>query len=174
MDDLSPELEAPITQEERIAAAQAAVRSFCGWHVAPIITEVVDRYELAGDAILLPTMRLHNVVSITAADGNDLVAGARVWGETSGMIHRYGGWPPACDGPLQIEIKHGYSPEEAADVINVVKQAAARAAGSPTAPDSERAGPFQRSWREGGSRVGVSLLNAEIAKLEPYRLTWGP
>lgn len=173
MDPLGPELEAPITQEERIEAAQAAVRSFCGWHVAPILIESVERYEIAGDALLLPTMRLIRVVSVTTHDGRDLVAGSRVWGKVSGIVHRYGGWPREDDGPLQIEIEHGYAPEDAPEVIQLVKQAAARAAGSPTAPDSERAGPFQRSWSDGGSRAGVSLLNVDYAKLEPYRLNWG-
>lgn len=175
MEPLGTNLEAPPTHEERTAAAQAAVRSYCGWHVAPILTTTVDKYEIS-DALLVPTMRLVRIVAIETFDGRNLLTeeGARVWGEVSGIIHRRGGWR-GLEEPLKIDIEHGYASAEVPDVIDIVKQVAARASGpGANTPDTEQAGPFRRTWGATSPRLGVSLLDIEKAKLSPYVVNWAP
>lgn len=46
-------------------AVQEAIRGYCGWHIAPIITETVTVDGSGGCVQLLPTLRLVDLVSIS-------------------------------------------------------------------------------------------------------------
>jgi hypothetical protein len=46
------------------AAANAAVRAYCGWHVAPVVTETVTLDGSGTNLMFLPTLHLVDLVSI--------------------------------------------------------------------------------------------------------------
>ena len=154
--------------------ATAAVRAFCGWHVAPVITEdlVVDTPD--SDVLLLPTMRLVNVVS-ASVDGVDVLADLE-WSE-AGMVRNCRGWRRRFRG-LSITIEHGF------DVVNtpLVGLLASLTARAKIAPagvvtQQDTAGPYTRQTTyaqvPGGGTPGLTLLQSERDQLAPYRLTWG-
>jgi len=144
-------------------AANESVRSFCGWHVAPVITQTLRLDGSGGHTLLLPSRRLLNVVSCTS-DGVDVLN--RIDPSTAGMVQlRDGRWSSRLGG-VTITIEHGH--ETAPDVAGVIASAAARGP-MPAGIAQQSVGPA--SVRYGS--VAIPLLAEEKATLEPYRLTWG-
>jgi hypothetical protein len=92
------------------AATVAEVRAYCGWHIAPEVTETITVDGPGGPVLTLPTLRLVDLVSITN-DGN-LITDPD-W-SSSGMVHvygpvtyHYGAWSRRLRGVV-AEITHGY------------------------------------------------------------------
>ena len=80
----------------------ASVRDYCGWHIAPEITETVTVDGSGTWAQLLPTLRLVDLLSITNA--GDVVANPE-W-SASGVVR--GAWTGRYRGVV-AEMKHGYA-----------------------------------------------------------------
>lgn len=143
-------------------AAQAAVRGYCRWHIAPRV-ELVVVLDLDGSGIaLLPAM---NVTAVSAVlDGSpvaDLQWSANGVVEVPRRIQRRA---------LTITFTAGYVavPD---DVKGAALSVAARSAESPTGEVRESAGPFSVQHSTVGSQAGgVLLTDAERAVLAPYRL----
>lgn len=100
-------------------SACAAVRSYCGWHVAPLVTETVTLDGRGRCSAFLPTLRLVDLVSITA-DGS--AVGDPEW---SSMGEVRGAYSSKLRG-IVAEIVHGYE-ECPADVLKVLREMVAAA-----------------------------------------------
>ncbi|WP_417220510.1 hypothetical protein [Arthrobacter sp.] len=83
-----------------IQSAAESVRTECEWHIAPVITETVKIRTAGAWFVLLPTMRLVEVLGIAA--GGQPVTGWE-WYQ-NGVIERRGGFPHV----VEIEFRHGY------------------------------------------------------------------
>lgn len=146
-----------------VSVAEGAVRDFCLWHVAPIREQV---FALDGEGkrqILLPTMRLREVLEVRTG-GRDVTA--QVKASESGILELDGGFDCGL-GSVVVKISHGYAPEEVPSVQGVIASAASRFADS--------LGNIVQSQTAGGSTVtyfagSESLLRSEQAKLARYRL----
>lgn len=146
-----------------VSVAEGAVRDFCLWHVAPVReqTFVLDGGGLS--RVLLPTMRLREVLSVTSG-GRDVTS--RVVPSESGVLELEGGF--ACGlSSVVVTVSHGYDPAEVPSVQGVIASAASRFADS--------LGNIVQSQSAGGSAVAYfagseSLLKSEQAKLARYRL----
>lgn len=105
-------------------AAVAEVRSYCGWHIAPVVTETLTRDGSGGPVLVLPTLRLVDLVSLTE-DGTAL---ADLEWSTSGMVYRggYRRWSPKFRAVV-AEIEHGFE-EWPADLLRVMADMATTAA----------------------------------------------
>ena len=84
------------------AVACAAVRSFCGWHVAPSLTEPVTVDGPGGDTLLLPTLHLTNLTDVT----NDGAPVANPEWSATGMVR--GSWTSKFRGVVAT-MTHGHS-----------------------------------------------------------------
>jgi len=154
-----------------LEAAEAAVRAYCQWHVAPVTTETLVLDADGGSRLFLPS---NHVVAVTAvrAAGTALDASAYDWTST-GVLRRLGGalWPYAGRS-VEVDLTHGHEP---AEVAWIVKQIADRIT---SAPDKAMilarvtVGARNLEYRPGAGMV--SLLAAEREALEPYRLHRGP
>lgn len=135
-------------------AAVADVRGYCGWHIAPTVTETVTVDGAGCDVQPLPTKYLLDLVSITNdgtlvedADWSEmgLVGGCRWTGRFRGVV---------------AEMSHGYAawPEDLLDVIKDLVTAA-------------RPGGVQ-AVTIGDKRVQFedSLTPRQIATLDRYRI----
>lgn len=146
-----------------VAAAEGAVRDFCLWHVAPIREQVFALDGQGKTRILLPTMRLRELISITS-DGRDVASLVRA--SESGVLELEGGF--GCGiGSVVVKASHGYDPSEVPSVMGVIASAASRFADS--------LGNIVQSQTAGGSTVtyfsgSESLLKSEKEKLAVYRL----
>lgn len=161
---------------ERVAAVlsgvSAAIRDYCGWHVAPSLT-CVFRGNGEGRLLMLPAMGVSDVASVSIMDsdstGELLPANQYEW-TAAGMVRlRFGRFPDAWRGVL-CEYTAGF---DSASLGVVVAQIAGNAlAASPGVAD-ERAGNVSISYNRTGEGItgGVSLLPRDVELLAPYKLT---
>lgn len=156
-------------------AASAAVRGYCGWHIAPSLTETLTLDGSGGQVQTLPTLHLTDVTEVL--QNGTAVDLATVQWSAAGYLWRPCAWStPGCIGaPLlrgvTVAIVHGYTPVPA-ELVAVVCSVAARAAVSPTGVVREQTGPFSVTYSQTAPNTagGVALLPAETAILDRYRI----
>ena len=183
--ELATTLEPTVT--DRLLQAEAMVRTWCGWHIAP---ERDDTFMLDGPGgpnLVLPTLHLTDVVSVT--EGGTLLDPAvpdYQWSQ-AGVITRirWASWqwfdPSVFDdfgtGPnswssddqsIVVEVTHGY-PDVPADVTSVVQRVAQRLVDNPAGLVQETVGPFHNQY--GTSDL---LTPGDLAVLARYRLPTRP
>lgn len=121
---------------------QSLIRSYCGWHIAPVILETVTVDGSGGSAQLLPTLRLVEVLSITN-DGKPVTDPQ--WSQMGAVR---GCWTGKLRGVV-AEIRHGYveCPAEVAAAV-------------------ERLGRTERMAGLGTVRIGQVSVQAEAPQVE--------
>lgn len=152
-----------------IAAVSAAVRDYCGWHVAPVLTCQIET-EAQDGIIYLPANVVRAVAYVRVRDA--LLQPGEYGLKRNGMVRLYGGslmvpkW-----GDYEVEYSAGYD-----DATSIVKQVATQIALNALAATpgvrSESAGQVSLSYNQTGDGItgGVSLLGRDLAILKPYRL----
>lgn len=97
------------------AAACAAVRAYCGWHIAPSVTEDVTVDGSGGNIQLLPTLHLTALTSIT----NDGTAVTDPEWSEAGMVR--GNWTQKLRG-VTANMTHGFAvcPPELLPVLRAI------------------------------------------------------
>lgn len=148
MTDFAPEVEAHI-------------RAYCGWHIAPVVTETFTVVAPYGCALILPTLKLNAVTSIME-DGAEVALSSVVVRE-AGIIWRAAGW---FRTPVVVVAEHGYDdfPLELADAMT-------RFGSTPRVPAgaSVRVGNISVS---GSSGSGLDTFSD--AALDRYRIRNAP
>ncbi|HQV83153.1 MAG TPA: hypothetical protein PLX57_08610 [Ornithinibacter sp.] len=135
-------------------SACATVRAYCGWHVAPLVTETVTLDGRGRCSYFLPTLRLVDLVSL-AADG--VAVDDPEW---SSMGEVRGVHSNKLRG-IVAEIVHGLE-ECPADVLKVLHEMAA--AGDRDGVTSVTSGQHQVSFETGAP------TSRQRAALNRYRL----
>lgn len=153
-----------IDSADDLAAAGAAVRAECGWHIAPRVTETVTLDGDGGNLLVLPSLHVVTVTAVTDADDVALDD----WSLSSlGLLERTGCrlWPKGY-GSVKVTLTHGLT-KAPPDLVAVVVELARELKASATAPaGAEVVGPFQfRS--EGGA---MSWTRQRLSTLKRYRL----
>lgn len=106
-----------------VGAADGAVRRYCGWHIAPSVTETVTVDSTGSRTLLLPSMYVTAVTAVR--DITDDTVDPVVldgWRSTvtprfrAGVLERRTCWPR---GVLEVDLAHGYA-EVPAEVQAVV------------------------------------------------------
>jgi hypothetical protein len=128
--------------ERALAAALAAARRYCGWHVTPVRTDVVT-LDGSGDVLLaLPTRKLVTLITVVE-DGVPLSIADLAPSEEGRILTKKSG---ACwtrnYRAIEVTMTHGY--DTAPDFDNAVLSALNRASfSSSVGGASQTAGPFQ-------------------------------
>lgn len=153
-----------------LAAAEAAVRKYCGWHIAPVISQDLVLDGSGTGTLFVKSLRLVNVTS-AVVDGVVLDVSTLEWSE-AGFLRVPGRWPDKLRS-VRLTIEHGF--DEAPDVVAVIRGIAARASASPTGVVREQAGAVSVSMSQVAPGVagGVVLMDHEKRMLEPYRIVGG-
>lgn len=157
-----------------VEQATATVRAFCGWHVAPVVTEdlTVDTNEDL--SVLLPTKRLVSVSAATLS-GEDILDCIE-W-SAAGVLRLKGGcrWPKTYRG-LVVSVSHGF-PVEETPLVGIITGIVSRSLLAPAGVVSQNqtTGPFtlQQTFGGSGSAGGSGLMDFEKSALAPFRLSWG-
>lgn len=137
-----------------LAAAGGAVRSHCGWHIAPRFEDhLVLVSGPAGRRLVLPTLNIVEVTGIRDVVSGTAVTGWRVGG--SGMLIRDTGWPRGEDN-LEVTLTHGFDTCPPEVVAVVVERA--RTLGSTRPADARQ---FARTV--GGVSTSTAYVDAPAA-----------
>ncbi|TFD58037.1 hypothetical protein E3T43_07260 [Cryobacterium sp. Hh7] len=150
-----------------LKAANQTVRSYCGWHVAPIITESITLDGNGSKTLLLPSKRVTDVVSVLN-DGIDVTATVRK--SEKGMLELTRGcWSDEL-GAIEVTFTHGY--EAADDVAGVIAALVSRAASSPAGIAAQAVGPANVKYATGpgGVPLSIPLMAGEMLTLDAYRI----
>lgn len=152
------------------AAATQAIRDYCGWHIAPCISEDLVLDGPGQPKLFLPTKRLEEVLYLEV-DGQ-MVDNFRFSQE--GWVTLEHGAFPRKERAVKIGIRHGYHSAAPASVIvgNIVSRARMSPTGNVV---QQRAGTQSVTFATSGGQVmGFGLMQAEKELLQPYKLEWGP
>jgi hypothetical protein len=114
----------------------AAVRSWCGWHVGPSVTETIRVESGGGRVLLLPSLHVTDVTAIRDESGNE-VTGYK-WRD-NGIVR--GHW--RCEELYEIDLTHGYEtmPSELLGIVDRLD-----AEGGDRVLTSVTRGPFSESY----------------------------
>lgn len=151
-----------------VAAASAAIRDLCGWHIAPVRTQtfVVDE-PLGRPDVFLPTLRLVEITGVSvlgvALTADELAA--LDW-SSQGYLSRGPGcrWPTRRRSVL-ITARHGYD-RTPANVAQVCLALAGRVASTPAGLARRQVGQRSEEYLRG-------IHESELATLAPYRIPPG-
>lgn len=152
--------------EPAIASASAAIRDYCGWHVAPVLDCSITLDGEAGD-IWLPTNALASVTSAKVGGEDVTVTGSNRRGRVR-LAHK------ACGlGNVAIDYVAGYDVAACPDLMGVVVQRVMASVAMTTyGVSQETAGGVSISYSGSAlSDLGSAFLPDSVkAALSTYRL----
>jgi hypothetical protein len=171
-----------LTSEQATARAEAEVRAYCGWHLAPSKTETITLDGTGTNVLLLPSLHVTDLVSITE-DGTLADAESYQW-SSSGVVRRGSSgssWRPAWGqtwtGALRgivVEFTHGYD-EMPMDLQAVVEQMSSRAQElSEASQVLSQVGQVRYAVGVDGLRQTGLLAEGDRQVLDRYRLPKRP
>ncbi|WP_069164907.1 hypothetical protein [Nocardia altamirensis] len=152
-----------------LAIANALVRDWCGWHIAPTLTETLVVDGSGATVQMVPTLHLLDVHAITE-NGRPVDLTRIAWSQ-AGYLRRKNAWTSRERG-MRVELTHGW-PTVPPVVTAVVLGIAKRAKDTPaSAVRARTAGPFseQLTVAADGSIGGVALTEVEQHLLARYRV----
>lgn len=152
--------------EPAIASASAAIRAYCGWHVAPVLDCSITLDGEAGD-IWLPTNALASVTSATVGGEDVTVIGSNRRGRVR-LAHKTCGL-----GNVAIDYVAGYDVAACPDLMGVVVQRVMASVAMTTyGVSQETAGGVSISYSGSAlSDLGSAFLPDSVkAALSTYRL----
>jgi hypothetical protein len=155
--------------DQAVAAAEAAVRSYCRWHIAPARSGVDVTVDGTGSSVQpLPTLHLTNVTNVVE-DGSSVDLADVQWSQ-AGYLWRAQPFTRTLRG-ITATIDHGYA-EVPLEVRAVVLAVAARAVVSPDGIVRSQVGQVSVQFSQPAANVagGVSLFEHEARVLDRYRL----
>lgn len=153
----------PLTPLE---AAEAAVRGYCGWHVAPVITESLTLDGNGTNRIFLPSLMVREVFDVTI-DGKLMDLNELEW-SADGMLKLKSGRFPDKYRIVTVTFEHGHEP---AEVAHIVQQIADRVILAPNAAAVfGRVSTGDRSMDYRATAGSIGLLAFERDMLEPFKI----
>ena len=153
--------------EHAIDAATAAIRAYCGWHVAPVLSCRIDMDGGRGD-LWLPCVGLRSVDSVEFSGEAQRVVGFNRHGRV-----RTDATQPSGLGNVSVSYSAGFDASMTPDLANVIKErVVAEIARGTYGVASESAGGVSVSY--GGTALsdagGAFLPDGAKAALTAYRL----
>lgn len=97
------------------ASTIESIRAYCGWHIAPQVTETVTLDGPGGSLLFLPTLRL---VDLTSVSSDGTAVSEPEWSE-SGMV-RASSWSSKYRS-VTVTMTHGYE-EWPAELVTVAQE----------------------------------------------------
>ncbi len=156
----------PDAARSALDAATDLIRDYCGWHIAPSVTETLTLDGNTAGVLAIPTLKLTSVVSVTI-DGTLHDPAVYEWSQ-SGYLRLYGGHRLRS---VAVAVVHGF-PVVPEVVKSVCLTVAARALASPEGFIREQFGsagqtPTQTSP---GAAGGIALMSHEMRTLARYTI----
>lgn len=156
------------TEAQRLEQAEALVRGFCGWHIAPSRTVTAAQIRGTGTPTLLLPSLFVTAVSSVSDDGTALTVEDDYTWSPAGVLTRLGYWSTKL---ITITYTHGYDTVPA-EVTGVVQGVAQRAVQNPGSLVRTQDGPFADTYSQTGfnQSLPLALLDAEKDILRRYRI----
>lgn len=160
------------SEADRLMQAEALVRAYCGWHVAPVRSVELTLDGPGSDVLLLPTLRLVEVAELSE-DGDLLDTESYEWSRY-GWVRKSSGhrayWTRQLGG-IVVRFTHGHD-DPPAEVTGVVQAVAQRALDNPGSRPRDQVGPFGDTFSQTAfnQAPALGLLDSEKQALASYKL----
>lgn len=156
---------------DRIAAAEQMVRDYCGWHVAPVVTQTLVLDGSGARSLFVPSLKVLNITDCKVR-GVELDVSTLEW-SGDGFLRRDCGWPARLRS-VELTLEHGF--ESAPSLSEIIKEMAARAMSAVGGRTREAAGGVNitNAMVAPGVSGGVVLMEHEKAALDRYRIFGRP
>lgn len=163
----------PLSQADATARAEAEVRAYCGWHIAPQRTDTLVLDGPGGPLLVLPSLHVVSVASV-AENGTEVDPEGYAW-SAAGVVRRTSSatvWR-SCAGwtddyrAVSITLTHGYD-EMPLDVQAVIDRLAARSVDDPS--QYSQVGAVAYATGADGLPASGSLTALDRMVLDRYRL----
>lgn len=118
--DLEDSPGAPFT-DAAVRSAGDALRTEVGWHIAPVVTHVIEAHTARSTVVLLPSLQVVKVHSVVDAETGEEVGPWRVRRSAGLLIFKH---PPPED--IDVELEHGYD-ECPSELIPILAERVQRA-----------------------------------------------
>jgi hypothetical protein len=156
--------------DNAIAWASDAIRTYCGWHIYPNISETLTVDTVGGKVLGIPSLKVTAVASVTVG-GVLLDALAYEWSER-GMLRRldYCCWPTGFQS-VAVALNHGFQSAPDA-LVQVCVSAASRMPYQLAGVKAETAAQVSRTYGAdmSGGFGADGWTAAEQAVLDTYRV----
>ena len=162
---LCPGLSSTDTEiQAALDVVSAAIRDYCGWHVAPSL-QCTFTGEGEGRLLVLPAM---GVTAVSSLEVEGVSATEYEW-TAAGMLRLVSSAFPDKWRSVECVYNAGF---EAGAIGQVVAQIASNALAAAPGVANERAGNVSITYNQTGAGItgGVSLLPRDYALLAPYKL----
>jgi len=148
--------------------ATGLVRGYCGWHIAPEVSETLIVDGSGTRELLLPSLHVTDV-SWISNDGETVPLTDVAWWHYGRLVRlvQYtdcGVWTAKPRG-VEVDVTHGYA-DTPADVRAVIASVTARASVTPSGVVSESAGSVSITYTDAAS----GLTTDELRVLDRYRI----
>lgn len=155
------------TETQRLEQAEALVRAFCGWHIAPSRTVTVSVRGRGRATLLLPSLYVTAVTSVTD-DGTLLVDDEDYTWSAAGIITHASAFGAEL---VDVAFTHGYAAPPA-EVTAIVQAVAQRAVDNPGSLTRRQVGPYSDTYSTTGTNQvpTLALLDSEKETLRRYRI----
>ncbi len=151
-----------------VQRAEAAVVAYCGWHIAPQVSETLVLDGSGTGLLQLPTKHVVAIDRVSLL-GVDLEADLYDWSRVGLIqIRSPRGMFPRRYQSVEVDLTHGHE-STPPDLETVVLGMAVRAAASPMGETSIRVGERASTF----GAVGTSPLQDEYRVLDRYRVRMG-
>lgn len=150
-----------------VTQAEALVRAYCGWHIAPSIEQTLTLYGNRAN-LYLPSA---NVTAVSAVVDSGGTVSPDVYRLRGDRLERTSGWWSRRT-PVTVTLTHGYDTVPA-EVQQVVFDIANRAVDTVKSANltRKRVGDVDRAFAtDGGEPATVWLTQANKDALAPYRI----
>lgn len=150
----------PFVQKE-LNAATAAIRNYCGWHIAGREQVEYRRNGPFSDAVWLPAMQI-----VTFDEGE--INGATV--DTDGVeFDSNTGWTNLCGRKVAVKFTAGFTTVPA-DLVTLTLELASGALASPLGVTREQAGGVSVTLARVSGALQVHPGGDDVARLAAYKL----
>lgn len=148
-----------------LRASEKAVRTYCGWHISPVVTVTNGKFEIGRRGlIVLPSLFVTDVASVSI-DGRVLDTSAYDWDPAGFITRRFPSW--GTEPYARVTFTHGYA-ETPHDVQTVILEIASAAMELPASRAKDiTAGPFRLTLN---GTIGVDLSKSQQDRLASYRI----
>jgi hypothetical protein len=169
---------APDGIEDLLDAASSMIRRYCGWHVAPVVTEELVVDGRGGATVMLPTLRLLNLLALSEVTSSTVITvypPTEVEWSRDGYLRKRGcgHWTDYLQG-ITAEVEHGFA--DYGDLTVMVLTMVARAKASPFGLTNQAVGSVSVgvSTTPGGQAGGLVLFDHQMLELDVYRIFGRP
>lgn len=156
---------AGIYDPETLEGAESIIRDYCGWHIAPAITETLTLDGPGTHHLYIPSLRIKTITSIVD-DGTTLAPTDYLWSE-NGVIEKLNSCWTTKRRSIVIILVHGY--DACPPAVREVWKQLAQVGPASSPVEREEVGQVAVTYGAVAGAVATGIPSSSFILLNKYR-----